>query len=300
MEGRTPVVLLNSPPSTQWTALEKWKDWTYVSERIPDLDGVFERSIPIFHYQKRSKPMAAIPGMLTPVQHDLINITTAAFFDRATTHPISSDDGEQKEKKYLYYSGGLHETKWKLLEKDFYPRRFLVAPEAGEGSVTYVWMGGAGSTAQTHYDPTHNFFVQILSHKRFLLSPPSSWRDLYPYPFQHPSDRQSQVNWTDTLENRAANFPAFGSGIAMEVDLQPGEMLYLPPQWFHRVFAPSGVGELSVSINIWSDSLEGDLVELCQQIGLPDSISDPPNLPLMVRFAYVPIIVVDYCRCFSL
>ena len=48
-------------------------------------------------------------------------------------------------------------------------------------------MGYDGTTAHTHYDIFNNFNVQLYGRKRFILTPPSEWDKLYPYPRHHPS-----------------------------------------------------------------------------------------------------------------
>ena len=42
-----------------------------------------------------------------------------------------------------------------------------------------------------------------------------------------------------------------------EVYLAAGELLYIPPYWFHRVAAPRE--RASLSVNVWSESEEGEL-----------------------------------------
>jgi len=53
--------------------------------------------------------------------------------------------------------------------------------------------------------------------------------------------------------------------IGNQVTLSPGDMLYLPPFWFHRVRAET----TSISVNVWSDSKEGDLRLKLVQAPLP-------------------------------
>ena len=43
----------------------------------------------------------------------------------------------------------------------------------------------------------------------------------------------------------------------IEVELQPGEVLYLPPYWFHCVLTVTP----SISLNVWSDSATYLLME---------------------------------------
>jgi hypothetical protein len=61
----------------------------------------------------------------------------------------------------LYYTADMAED-FVALRGDALPRDEFVQREASasEGT-TEVWLGGPGVTAQTHYDPTHNFFLQV-------------------------------------------------------------------------------------------------------------------------------------------
>lgn len=95
-----------------------------------------------------------------------------------------------------------------------------------------VWLSHPGVVAQTHYDTQHNFFTQILGVKRVTLFPPR--QEVYLYPNIHRSFRQSQAR----LERGgdALLFPELVSAeTALQVDLHPGQTLYIPPNWFHRV-----------------------------------------------------------------
>ena len=55
-------------------------------------------------------------------------------------------------------------------------------------------IGMAGNITPVHYDEQQNFFAQIEGYKRCILFHPSQFKCLYPYPFHHPCDRQSQVS----------------------------------------------------------------------------------------------------------
>jgi len=112
-----------------------------------------------------------------------------------------------------------------------------------------IWIGGSGVTAQTHYDSPHNLYVQIYGHKTFILSPPRISSKIYLYPSRHPSYRQSQVNF-DNPDIKL--FPEFKNIPAIQVTLSPGDVLYLPPFWYHRVIAE----DMSISVSVWTDSEE--------------------------------------------
>ena len=57
---------------------------------------------------------------------------------------------------------------------------------------------------------------------------------------------------------RAAAAPAAGEdGAEMSVTLVPGDLLYIPPSWFHEVLTINA----SISVNVWSDEGDGEAVE---------------------------------------
>jgi hypothetical protein len=129
-----------------------------------------------------------------------------------------------------------------------------------------LWLSHPGVVAQTHYDTQHNVFVQLQGTKRFLLFPPGT--ELYSYPNIHRSYRQSQwhleMNSSSPVQipgdgasslatrTQAERFPLINTKkvTALEVMLHPGDVLYIPPYWQHRVESLS----LSLSLSILSPS----------------------------------------------
>ncbi len=63
----------------------------------------------------------------------------------------------------------------------------------GELTSNLLLVGPAGSVTPLHYDEQENFFCQVRGEKTVLLFPPDQFGCLYPYPWWHPHDRQSQV-----------------------------------------------------------------------------------------------------------
>lgn len=138
--------------------------------------------------------------------------------------------------------------------RDATPFLPLIEPNPARSSVN-LWLGRAGAVAHAHYDGYHNFFVQIKGRKRFLLMPPHAWRTLGIYPFVHPSHAQAAANLSNAAPHLVlggnmgdAGGTAVGADTdqallaAAEVrvaDVGPGEVLYVPPLWFHHVVAVS-------------------------------------------------------------
>ena len=77
-------------------------------------------------------------------------------------------------------------------------------------------------------------FFQVKGKKRFLLFSPDQFTSLYPYPVGHPHDRQSQVDLDAPNYQR---FPKFRNINALEAILEPGDVLYVPTNWWHHVEA---------------------------------------------------------------
>jgi hypothetical protein len=112
-----------------------------------------------------------------------------------------------------------------------------------------MWIGLPGVSTPLHYDGVHNSYVQVSGFKRFVLMSPSAWKHVHLFPKLHPSSRMSQLDM-QSLENELMQCRTTNSDESIsifEVTLQPGDLLYIPPFWFHHV---STVSESTSSITI--------------------------------------------------
>jgi hypothetical protein len=126
-----------------------------------------------------------------------------------------------------------------------------------ERSSLNLWAGQAGVVAPCHYDGHHNFYAQLWGKKRFLLWPPSAWPLLRPFPLLHPSHAQCQTNVSAALHGGGGGGGGAGATVAAaavdaawRVELSPGELLYIPPLWFHETEALSA----TLSVNAWTET----------------------------------------------
>ena len=127
-----------------------------------------------------------------------------------------------------------------------------MADGSGASAKVNVWVGEAGVETSLHADTYNNFYVQLHGRKRFLLLPPWDFGHAHEYPFVHPNFAQSQL-WNLTGHHRRpprGTPPHAAPAAFLEAVLSPGEMLYLPPMWYHVATALEG----SVSLNIWTES----------------------------------------------
>lgn len=143
-----------------------------------------------------------------------------------------------------------------------------------------LWLGSPGVVAHTHHDEDPNWAAQIYGHKRWILSPPSEAWKLYPYPNMHSFRSQSQVDFKtrSSIDGRARAsgslpqlddndnlFPDFGNITAFEALLSPGEIMYIPPFWFHRVVTE----DTSIAVNTWSHIPGGSPHSYMERVPIP-------------------------------
>jgi ribosomal protein L16 Arg81 hydroxylase len=92
--------------------------------------------------------------------------------------------------------------------------------------------GMKGVIAENHFDGSRNSIVVLGGSRRYILSHPNQCEKLALYPKGHPSARHSAVDWSDPDYEQ---FPDFADALVNEVVLVPGQVLYLPTEWFHYI-----------------------------------------------------------------
>uniref|UniRef100_A0A0E0LWQ1 JmjC domain-containing protein n=1 Tax=Oryza punctata TaxID=4537 RepID=A0A0E0LWQ1_ORYPU len=104
----------------------------------------------------------------------------------------------------------------------------IMVPEycnAGGGELQKLnaWFGPDGTVTPLHHDLHHNLFAQVLGRKYFRLYSAIISNDLYPH-------RETMVD----LDNIDVNeFPRTRDVEFMDGILEEGDLLYIPPKWWH-------------------------------------------------------------------
>jgi ribosomal protein L16 Arg81 hydroxylase len=111
---------------------------------------------------------------------------------------------------------------------------YIVEPNAQKG--IHCRFGMKGVIAENHFDGSRNMIVVLGGERRYILAHPNQCPKLSLYPKGHPSARHSAVDWSDP---DLKSFPEFASAKANEVVLLPGDVLYLPTNWFHYIVSLS-------------------------------------------------------------
>eukprot|EP01114_Cavostelium_apophysatum_P021938 TRINITY_DN7793_c0_g1_i1.p1 TRINITY_DN7793_c0_g1~~TRINITY_DN7793_c0_g1_i1.p1 ORF type:complete len:469 (+),score=79.24 TRINITY_DN7793_c0_g1_i1:50-1456(+) len=257
------IASLNEPVILTNTAVEKWparKLWTpsYISRFIPQFNDVQQHENKTFLYYHATKPMAPFDVEYKNSQTwKKVNLTSKEFLQKIQVTP-----------PYHYFAGQL-QSLGDSLEIDVDPIEPLMVKDdyfSYENSHQHrwsnVWFGAAGSTTQAHFDVYHNFYAQIYGRKRFILFAPSEHENLYIYPFLHPAALQSQVNF-DAPDYDV--FPNFKRAKGFQAVLGPGDVLYIPPLYFHHVTAV----DTSISVSIWTKFPEAKSVQSTWQGSMP-------------------------------
>lgn len=111
-------------------------------------------------------------------------------------------------------------------------------------TLTNFWMSAAGQTTQLHCDFQHNLVAQVAGKKRFLLYAPHAAERIFP-------TNRGWSAWFSQIdfEHPEPAHAAAARDLRPDVDvtLSPGEMLFLPFGWWHRVLTV----EPAIGINHW-------------------------------------------------
>ncbi|KAL6757318.1 hypothetical protein V8C86DRAFT_1697997 [Haematococcus lacustris] len=109
-----------------------------------------------------------------------------------------------------------------------------------------AWFGPAGTVTPLHTDPHHNLLCQVVGRKYVRLYHPNLTPALYPFT-EGITTNSSQVELDAPAEETAALFPLFPSAPFLDCLLLPGQMLYIPPGWWHYVKSLT----TSFSVSFW-------------------------------------------------
>ncbi|MBL6987283.1 MAG: cupin-like domain-containing protein [Methylobacter sp.] len=100
-----------------------------------------------------------------------------------------------------------------------------------------LWLGPAGHAEPLHFDPGDGTMMLLHGQKKVILYPPKQSANLYPFGFYDVLPFWvSQVNIEDPDLGEHPNFNKAQQD-RYEVVLSPGQVLFIPTQWWHEVVA---------------------------------------------------------------
>ncbi|KDQ33899.1 hypothetical protein PLEOSDRAFT_152454 [Pleurotus ostreatus PC15] len=127
-------------------------------------------------------------------------------------------------------------------------------PGNDEQLIINAWLGPTGTLSPAHFDPYFNFYSQVVGYKTVWLAPPSSSNSMYPVAqLGSPHDSGGSTGNTsavDVFGESDGSFPAFWADVvphAMSATLEPGDVLFFPPGWWHAMRSETP----SFSVSMW-------------------------------------------------
>ena len=169
---------------------------------------------------------------------EMIKMTFREWYAKASRGRVSKDD------PHWYFrasacssSGGCPAPDFNKIFSElpiFQPKEslFIAVPKRQRG--VHCRFGMTGVIAENHFDGSRNMISLIGGERRYILSHPANCRNMALFPRDHPSGRHSAVDWS---EPDFETFPQFKDVLSNEVVLQPGDVLYLPTNWFHYIIS---------------------------------------------------------------
>jgi hypothetical protein len=239
-----PVVLQSGTQvHRDWKALGKWNRDYLLKKLGPKsvMGGIYHSTIPTIYLYRDGADSKTYDQTYGQRPYEVVELTVKQLFEKSLKPDTYG---------YYYYSQSVKHLgpAAQDLLTDLRPTNILSPdPTKDLPQKVQFWYGSKGVTTQMHYDLSYNFFVQITGTKTFLLLPPENHKNIYMFPRVHPHHRRSQANLT-AIDLEV--FPKFAEVTgALEVTLKAGDMLYLPPLWFHHVIN----NDAGFSVNVWTD-----------------------------------------------
>ncbi|KAJ8657937.1 hypothetical protein O0I10_006465 [Lichtheimia ornata] len=210
-----------------WPALEKWRSVPYLISVAGD------RMVPVEVGSKYTDQ---------DWQQKLMR-----FEDFLRTYILPHDDEDQPS-AYLAQHDLFHQIP-RLANDIVTPDYCFCEPEPSElypdpppDVIQNAWFGPKGTVSPLHHDPYHNVLAQPVGRKYIRLYAPSQTEYLYPH--QGIMSNTSQI---DVEHPDQENFPLVNKAEYLECILQQGELLYMPPRWWHYIRSLS----TSFSVSFW-------------------------------------------------
>jgi hypothetical protein len=132
---------------------------------------------------------------------------------------------------------------------------------AGKGDIygSSIWLGTEPTYTPLHRDPNPNLFCQLCGTKVLRLLPPVFGEKLFSQVQarirQNANSRIRTVEMMEGKERLELHSAVWKSDELVEslheVEVKPGDALYIPKGWWHSVKSGGSQGELNGSVNWW-------------------------------------------------
>ena len=143
-----------------------------------------------------------------------------------------------------------------LLVQDAPPLEWAQQAFGMEPDAVNFWMGDSRAVSSTHRDPYENIYCVVKGIKQFTLLPPTDTpflnRKMHPVAAydQHMNivPQSGQVPWITADPDD----PSLCFASPFSITLYPGDVLYLPSMWYHKV-KQQETSDKVIAVNFWYD-----------------------------------------------
>lgn len=222
-----PLIILNC--MSQWPAISKWNSSEYL------LGICRNRVIPI-----------EIGKSYTNENWSQECVKFEDFFRRQFLNDDKSTSDATKRIEYLAQHNLFDQIP--TLKNDIITPEYCCCTSIGSSNNALdvdikAWLGPEGTTSPMHIDEKHNLLCQVFGSKRIILAAPDASINLYPFD----DDMLKNTSQIDAEHLDYDCFPLVKNVKFYSFTLYAGEMLYLPPKWWHFVRSLSK----SFSVSFW-------------------------------------------------
>ena len=222
--GNLPVKLTDV--TTGWEAIGKWSP-TFLKDVIG------------------SEPVEIMAGRESDARFEInadahkTTMRFAEYVDHVTSAEWSND-------KYLVANNHLLENAAATaLWSDFAIDQRYLDPGNKKGSI-FLWFGPAGTVTPLHHDVANILFVQVSGRKRVRLISPLDTHCLY--------NEVAVYSEVDPSNPDMARHPKFARTRQFQLEMEPGDALFIPAGWWHHVTALDASISLSFTNFLWPNS----------------------------------------------
>lgn len=131
------------------------------------------------------------------------------------------------------------------LKKDIIEPEYCCFSDNNSSVDIMAWYGPRGTVSPLHHDPKKNLLAQVVGEKLIFLFSPDESEKLYP----HSHELLGNTARVDPRQPDLEKYPKYKEIKGHYCILKAGQMLYIPPKWWHFVESLS----VSFSVSFWWD-----------------------------------------------
>lgn len=270
--GGTPIIITGA--IDHWPARERWTDLETLCQTAgPD------RLVPIeigsqYTDEEWTQKLVTIREF---IQEYVIGPSTLPSVHDTDSDSKDDSNSEDKPKSRVGYLAqhDLFDQIPRLRRDIDIPDYCMIEPREQKGYIPpddvllNAWFGPRGTVSPMHTDPYHNLLAQVVGHKYVRLYAPSESAKLYAFGAggssedagqevkQEQEQKEEQEHDQETMLGNTSQVdvehpdllrhPLFAQAEYVETILGPGDVLYIPLEWWHYIRSLS----TSFSVSFW-------------------------------------------------